>query len=88
MRSNRGCRGPLLHACLSILNSVESSLAEHLNADAVDISATDARLVSEIGNPEYRVKLTLESKRSDYLERAFRHLLELIPGDAVGESGK
>ena len=36
-----------------------------------------------IGDPEYRVKLTLESKDADYLERAFRHLMELIPGDAV-----
>jgi hypothetical protein len=37
----------------------------------------------KIGHPEYRVKLTLESKDADYLDRAFRHLLELIPGDAV-----
>ena len=37
----------------------------------------------KMGNPEYRVKLTLESKDSDYLERAFRHLMELIPRDAV-----
>jgi hypothetical protein len=29
------------------------------------------------------VKLTLESKDAEYLERAYRHLLGLIPGDAV-----
>jgi len=36
-----------------------------------------------LNNPEYRVKLTLESKDRDYLESAFRDLLELLPKDAV-----
>lgn len=37
----------------------------------------------KIGNSEYRVKLTLESKDRDYLDRAFHYLLELIPGNVV-----
>ena len=36
-----------------------------------------------IGHAEYRVKLTLESKDRDYLERAFNHLLELLPREVV-----
>jgi hypothetical protein len=32
-----------------------------------------------IGHSEYRVKLTLESKDKEYLERAFSHLLDLLP---------
>jgi hypothetical protein len=37
-----------------------------------------------MGDPEYRVKLTLESKDHEYLERAFRHLMDLLPaGDVV-----
>ncbi len=36
-----------------------------------------------VGDPEYRVKLTLESKDHDYLERAFSHLLELLPKEVV-----
>jgi hypothetical protein len=36
-----------------------------------------------IGNPEYRVKLTLESKDAEYLDRAFRHLMDLLPSGAV-----
>lgn len=36
-----------------------------------------------IGDPEYRVKLTLESKDRDYLERAFAHLMSLLPRDVV-----
>jgi molybdenum cofactor synthesis domain-containing protein len=37
----------------------------------------------KIGNAEYRVKVTLESKDRDYLEDAFRYLLELLPADVV-----
>jgi hypothetical protein len=36
-----------------------------------------------IGDPAYRVKLTLESKDADYLERAFRHMMRLLPAEAV-----
>jgi hypothetical protein len=36
-----------------------------------------------IGDPNYRVKLTLESKNAEYLERAFRHLMERLPAEAV-----
>ena len=64
-------------------NSVESSLAEHLNATLSIYPQLMLGSYPKIGNPEYRVKLTLESKDPEYLERAFRHLLDLIPGDAV-----
>jgi len=37
----------------------------------------------KIGNAEYRVKVTLESKDRDYLEDAFRYLLELLPADVI-----
>lgn len=37
----------------------------------------------KIGNSEYRVKVTLESKDRDYLDRAFRYLLELLPDDVI-----
>src|SRR5229473_3557163 len=36
-----------------------------------------------IGDPEYRVKLTLESKNHEYLERAFRHLMGLLPSEVI-----
>jgi molybdenum cofactor synthesis domain-containing protein len=36
-----------------------------------------------IDNPEYKVKLTLESKNPDYLEKALRELLSALPQDAV-----
>jgi molybdenum cofactor synthesis domain-containing protein len=37
----------------------------------------------KIGNSEYRVKVTLESKERDYVDDAFRYLLELLPGDVI-----
>ena len=64
-------------------NSIESTLAEHLNATLSLYPLLMLGSYPKIGNPEYRVKLTLESKDSEYLERAFRHLLDLIPKDAV-----
>lgn len=46
---------------------------------------TDLQLGSypEVGNPEYRVKLTLESKNEAYLTQAFDRLLDLLPSDYV-----
>ena len=37
----------------------------------------------EVANPNYRVKLTLESKDPAYLERAWARLLALFPADAI-----
>lgn len=37
----------------------------------------------EVGNPEYRVKLTLESKDKVYLAQAYERLLALLPSDYV-----
>ena len=36
-----------------------------------------------IGNAEYRVKVTLESKDRAYVDEAFQYLLELLPADVV-----
>ncbi len=37
----------------------------------------------KIGDPEYVVKLTLESKDRDYVERALAHLLGILPAGSV-----
>jgi hypothetical protein len=36
-----------------------------------------------LDNPDYRVKLTLESKDSAYLERAFARLVDAMPKDSI-----
>jgi molybdenum cofactor synthesis domain-containing protein len=37
----------------------------------------------EVGNPEYRVKLTLESKDLTYLTQAYERLLAIFPADYI-----
>jgi molybdopterin-biosynthesis enzyme MoeA-like protein len=37
----------------------------------------------KLNDPEYRVRVTLESKNAEYLERAFRTLMDMLPPDAV-----
>lgn len=64
-------------------NTLESALAEHLNATLLNYPQLMLGSYPKIGHPEYRVKLTLESKDPAYLESAFRHLLGLLPSDAV-----
>ncbi|HYA36624.1 MAG TPA: competence/damage-inducible protein A [Candidatus Binataceae bacterium] len=63
--------------------AIESSLAEHLNNTMAAYPDLMLGSYPRIGDPEYRVKLTLESKDPEYLERALKHLLKLLPADAV-----
>src|SRR5579864_1055981 len=66
----------------------EGTIAEHLNACLKNYPDLLLGSYPRIGNTEYRVKLTLESKDKDYLERAFAHLLELIPREIVVKTEK
>ena len=61
----------------------EGAIAHHLNSCLSRFPALLLGSYPKLNNPEYRVKLTLESKDRDYLERAFRDLIELLPKDAV-----
>jgi len=61
----------------------EGVITEYLNACVKDFPDLMLGSYPRIGDPEYRVKLTLESKDHDYLERAFAHLMSLLPGDVV-----
>ena len=61
----------------------EGAIAEHLNATLGVFPDLLLGSYPKIGDPEYAVKLTLESKDESYVERAFRHLLSLLPRDAV-----
>jgi hypothetical protein len=36
-----------------------------------------------MGDPEYMVKLTMESKDGDYVKRAFDRLMALLPAGSV-----
>ena len=61
----------------------EGSIAEHLNATMAAFPELMLGSYPKIGDPEYSVKLTPESKDRDYVERALAHLLGLLPAGAV-----
>ncbi len=61
----------------------EGSIAEHLNATLTAFPELLLGSYPKIGDPEYAVKLTLESKDREYVERALGHLLALLPAESV-----
>jgi molybdenum cofactor synthesis domain-containing protein len=65
------------------ISAGESTIAEYLNTCLRSYPALMLGSYPRIGSSEYRVKLTLESKDRQYLERAFDHLIELLPRETV-----
>ncbi len=61
----------------------EGTIAEYLKACLETYPALLLGSYPRLGDPEYRVKLTLESKDREYVERAFDHLIQLLPRDMV-----
>jgi len=64
-------------------SAAEGAIAEYLNQCLARYPDLLLGSYPRIGDPDYRVKLTLESKDRDYLERAFAHLMSLLPGEVV-----
>ena len=71
------------HLCCVYVSMGEGTLADHLNA--VLAAHPDLMLGSypEFANPDYKVKVTLESKDASYVGRAFAHLLTVLPEGSV-----
>lgn len=65
------------------INAGEGLIAQHLNDCLKRYPALLLGSYPRLGNPEYRVKLTLESKDRDYLSSAFDYLIGLLPGGVV-----
>jgi molybdenum cofactor synthesis domain-containing protein len=61
----------------------EGSLAEHLNAMLRAFPELLCGSYPEFSNPEYKVRVTLESKEPTYLEEALQDLLRRLPPGAV-----
>ena len=61
----------------------EGTLADHLNDMLRQFPELLCGSYPEFSNPDYRVRVTLESKQAEYLESALRYLLERLPADAV-----
>src|SRR5262249_9038152 len=61
----------------------EGTLAAHLNELLRHYPALLLGSYPEFSNPEYRVKVTLESRDPTYLEAALAVFVKGLPGDAV-----
>lgn len=61
----------------------ESGIAGSLNETLRHYPELQLGSYPKINNPEYRVKLTLESKDQTYVEQAFTHLMNLLPPGSV-----
>lgn len=61
----------------------EGAIAEHLNTVIREFPALLLGSYPELNRPDYRVRLTLESKDPAYLDKAFSRLVDLLPVSAV-----
>jgi molybdenum cofactor synthesis domain-containing protein len=61
----------------------EGSIAEHLNATVAAFPHLMLGSYPKLGDPEYAVRVTLESKDRDYVEAALADLLERLPAEWV-----
>lgn len=61
----------------------ETAIAEALNRTLEEFPELMLGSYPKLNDQEYRVRVTLESKDSDYVDRALRMLLELLPANAV-----
>jgi molybdenum cofactor synthesis domain-containing protein len=61
----------------------EGAIAQHLNETLRVFPELLLGSYPKIGDPEYMVKVTLESKDCDYVERALAHLLQALPEGSV-----
>ena len=61
----------------------EGTLADYLNRLLGEFPLLLIGSYPELSNPEYQVKVTLESRDRAYLERAVAAFLGRLPGDSV-----
>jgi molybdenum cofactor synthesis domain-containing protein len=71
------------HLCCVFVSIGEGLLADHLNATLERHPELLLGSYPEFGNPEYKVKVTLESKDRAYLDRAVKDLLGRLDADCV-----
>ncbi|HVO25301.1 MAG TPA: competence/damage-inducible protein A [Candidatus Margulisiibacteriota bacterium] len=63
--------------------AIESSIARYLNATLDAFPLLQLGSYPKLSDPEYRVRVTLESKDRDYLDRAFAHLVAQLPPESI-----
>jgi molybdopterin-biosynthesis enzyme MoeA-like protein len=65
----------------------EGSIADHLNALVREYPELLCGSYPEFSNPEYKVKITLESRDLAFLDRALAELLTRLPADSIVRVG-
>jgi FAD synthetase len=63
--------------------AIESSIARYLNATLEAFPLLQLGSYPKLSDPEYRVRVTLESKDRNYVDRAFAHLVALFPPETI-----
>jgi len=63
--------------------AMESAIAEHLNATLAAFPQVQIGSYPKLSDPEYRVRLTLESKDEATVNRAFEDLVGRLPADII-----
>ena len=75
--------GVPIHLTRVFVTRHESDIAEDLNALLREFSELMLGSYPRIGEPDYRVMLTLESRDPDYLKRATESLCERLPSETI-----
>lgn len=75
--------GEPFHLRVVYSREVESAIASHLNRTLEQFPDLLLGSYPKLNDPEYRVRITLESKDLQYVERALAALLTLMPPSAV-----
>ncbi len=63
--------------------AMESTLAAYLNETLAAFPLLQLGSYPQLGDPEYSVRVTLESKDRDYVDRAFEHLVRTLPAEML-----
>ena len=71
------------HLRVVYARAMESSIAEHLNRTLEQFPDLLLGSYPKLNDPEYQVRITLESKDLQYVERALEALLTMLPPSAV-----
>ncbi len=72
-----------IHLCNVFVRMSEGTLADYLNGLLADFPLLLLGSYPEFSNPEYQVKVTLESRDREYLDQACTGFLARLPADAV-----
>lgn len=76
-------RSDPFHLRVVYLRETEGAIAGYLNQTLAAFPELLLGSYPKLGDPEYQVRLTLESKDRDYVDRALAALLGLLPRSAV-----